>query len=469
MFITLKFICQIYGGLILSSLLFSMCTNFYTQKTPNEPTTDLQNITNNVIAILLMPIYIPYRIGRYIYYNFDLIVDKFIVFGKNILDLVTNLYTYLRNKFGVLCENILHVLRFLFNIYKKVVKAYLNIIERVVKYFLNKFTIFCENMWHTLKYIFTIVFNTIERVVKAFWDKFGVFLKYIWYFYKIAIKYIWNCLMEMLINISNLIVDICEIININIIKPIARFTIDKINNIITVCKEILIKFKNMLEWCIEMVSRFANYAEYLLNKYKLFMIRLCNTIFNFCKYIYNNIIMTHIVPLFKKLITAIITTYHQISEILELLWSLFVDYVIYPIKRIIIFIHEHSSNIIYRAYTFCINILSNVYNEIKKVLLEKIYEIKNTMQIIFSEIRVIINKLIHNIHTIYNNIANNLIIIFNNITLQLTTKINDIITISNNIIESLQNTYDNLSISINNILNIFYPKEINIQNKEKEL
>ena len=75
---------RIYLGFIIASLSTSVFTNMNSSgnvlDSPNLKT--LNNWSNNVLAVLLMPVYIPYRMCNYIYNNFDLVLTKIHDFFK---------------------------------------------------------------------------------------------------------------------------------------------------------------------------------------------------------------------------------------------------------------------------------------------------------------------------------------------------------------------------------------------------
>ena len=102
---------RIYLGFIIASLSTSVFTNMNSTGTasasPNLKT--LNNWSNNVLAMLLMPIYIPYRMCNYIYNNFDLVLTKIHDFFKFIF-------------VDVICDKIImNVVKFFEYIYKTLI------------------------------------------------------------------------------------------------------------------------------------------------------------------------------------------------------------------------------------------------------------------------------------------------------------------------------------------------------------
>lgn len=79
---------KLYCSLIILCLSISVLTN------QSDRFIQVNEWSNNIVAFLLMPIYIPYRMIKYVVLNFDAIVEKILLKFTNI---IANIIRWLEN------------------------------------------------------------------------------------------------------------------------------------------------------------------------------------------------------------------------------------------------------------------------------------------------------------------------------------------------------------------------------------
>lgn len=206
-------ILKIYFLLVVVSLSTSVCTNIGLQNTNSSSSLVIVNdYANNVLATLLMPIYIPYRVAHYIYNNFDMIVQKLQLFIKYIFkDIIFEFLKYI-------------YLNFVVPVWEFIVKC----IEYVYMNYVIPF----------MRFIFDIIYELIKWIER---------------FYLNYIVPIWR-------TIINAIIDLIEWICDHLIMPVLRMIR---NAFIETCSQVL----NLLRWGWDMFLDYVVYPVVDLMRY----------------------------------------------------------------------------------------------------------------------------------------------------------------------------------------------------------
>ena len=199
---------RIYLGFIIASLSTSVFTNMNSTGTasasPNLKT--LNNWSNNVLAMLLMPIYIPYRMCNYIYNNFDLVLTKIHDFFKFIF-------------VDVICDKIImNVVKFFEYIYKTLIVPFFRyvfvdiIYEQIILNVIKLFDYMCEILSSFLRMFLNAITASFYQVCNLLEWGWNMFLYYIAYPVFDVITFIYNLgtgtLLKIWLTIVNMY-DVC--------------------------------------------------------------------------------------------------------------------------------------------------------------------------------------------------------------------------------------------------------------------
>ena len=199
---------RVYLLLTITFLSISMCTNNYTQNitqtSENDNIVILNQLSNDVVAVLLMPIYISYRSVNYIYNNFDKIINQLTTFIRYIVidilyeKIILNIYNFIEYCYTTI---LLPFLRYIFVdiLYEKIILNIYNFIEYCYT------TIFLP----FLRYIFVDIFSNIYNLINYIYTNIIVsFLRYLFdAIYDIIYCVYVNVFVPFIIIIKNVIIN----------------------------------------------------------------------------------------------------------------------------------------------------------------------------------------------------------------------------------------------------------------------
>jgi hypothetical protein len=217
---------KIYLGLIIISLSTSVFTNMYSNKDVLESSNlkTLNNCSNNVLAGLLMPVYIPYRICKYIYNNFNLILTKIYNLFKFIfVDVIYDrIIINVIKLFDLILTKIYDLFKFILVdvIYDRIIINIINLFEYISKNLIVPFFKFITrqiklNLIMLFDYLFGKLLPFLNAIITSFYQVcdllvwgWNMFLYYIVYPIINTITNIYNLIIDILLKISIIIVDI---------------------------------------------------------------------------------------------------------------------------------------------------------------------------------------------------------------------------------------------------------------------
>lgn len=256
-------ILKIYFLLIVVSLSTSVITNIGLQNTsPNQTNSSLTIVNeyaNNVLATLLMPVYIPYRIACYIYNNFDMIVQKLQAFIKYIFkDIIYELLKYI-------------YLNFVIPVWELMVKCIEYVIDNCVIPF--------------IRFILDVIYKLLE---------------WLDYFYHNFIMPIWK-------TIINAIIDLIEWICNHLVIPVLRMIVNAF--IETGCQVL-----NLLRWGWDMFLYYLVYPVIDLMRY------MYNFSTGILISVWNSIIVT-LWNIWNSLTVTLISVYNNITMSIIQCWD----------------------------------------------------------------------------------------------------------------------------------------------------
>lgn len=142
---------KLYCSIILLCLSISILTN------QSERFIQLNDLSNNVVAILLMPIYMPYRIIKYVVLNIDQIIESIKTILNKWLKILGDYVTLILNQMIRQLENIKYI-------YIIFVKPILINIKNSLITSIHKILAILDWLWHLL--LIYLIYPTYELINK---------------------------------------------------------------------------------------------------------------------------------------------------------------------------------------------------------------------------------------------------------------------------------------------------------------
>lgn len=456
-------ILYIYLGLTSASLVTSVLTNIYIDKTYTRPGmgTDgffiprLNKWSTDVTGFLLMPVYIPYKILHYVYYNLDKIleaiangIERFGVWlGHRLWDLCLGLkwiwLNVIEPGFRWIGARLLDLLEFLWN---QVLIKIFNGIKTIIQYisdaisfiwtnvFVKCYQAFCD----ILNYIWTniivrtfrILCNGLEKLLNWLVDVLAGFFKFVAQIFKDYIypglKYFFTKLYEFLEYFFTQLWEGIKYLWFNILVPVFQTIGDWIYRLCTWLSQKWEEFLNFLGNILKFIwdniivkgfNLFCDFMKYLNDKFVDFLVWLANSIYDLAIFLWNNVfvqiwramefIWTNvIVELFWALGRAIHKTSIQVLNWLRWGWRFLMDWIVYPGWEMVKSVGGHLSNFMYQIYLVIYQVCREAWNALTMTMTTIWNSLTFTMSKIWDSITLSMTVVYNSLSVTMNNIWN---------------------------------------------------------------
>ncbi len=295
---------MLYIPLVITFLSISVCTNMYSYKNTqqienNNFATNLNQLSNNALAILFMPMYFSYRIITYIYNNFDMLMEQLML------------------KIQLICRTIFVDIIYkliILNIYNFIDYVYVNIFVPFIRFiFIDViYKLIILNVYNFIRFIFVDIIY--EQILLNVYN----FIRFI--FIDVICKIIIPKLQNFI-----------EYVYTNLVIPLLRFIFVDI-----IYKQILLNIYNFIEYVsIEIINAviktFYQVLELLRWAWMLLLNYVVYPVVDIISYLYslstNTIYNTYIkisntlANVYNSLILVFNYTYFQISNTLINIWN----------------------------------------------------------------------------------------------------------------------------------------------------
>ncbi len=341
----LTHIFQIYVFLTITALTSSVVTNICM-----DGASFLQKVnakSNDLLAGLLMPVYIPYRLCCYIFNNWEEIVTYLCGTIVPVVERVGRLLTrFLRDVIVPIVKNVGHLIKHLYNLVEWIFTTF---IVTPIEWILDTFVVVP----------FEWILTHVRVLIDWFGGKFLLFLKQL-------IDYV-DCILQVLRSVCVILLDLWENIVV-ILSNVLRWFCNNVfgvlqfiwENIVTPLFDVLqfiwehtvVALLNVLQWFGEKVldvlrfvwdntvMRVLNMLRWVWNNVMDGLLRLLELldmfVFNVLQPLWNRLelLLDNVLDIcnifFTKLYHAVINTFSKVWDILHWGWTMFVDYVGYP-------------------------------------------------------------------------------------------------------------------------------------------
>jgi hypothetical protein len=200
---------KIYCSVILASLLVSIVTN--NSRVPIL--LQLNELSNNMVAFLLMPIYIPYRMIKHVILNFDSIMLRIYTMLKPIVVKLYRFVKYLYDKLIIVCDKVVDILHKILNVIEQLWRLFVTYIVNpiydaivhictVLKPFIvNLFNYLYDKLLIIIDVILSNIVDTLRKILNIMELLWLLFVTYIVYpIYDVMIT-LYNSLISALTHI----------------------------------------------------------------------------------------------------------------------------------------------------------------------------------------------------------------------------------------------------------------------------
>ena len=450
-----------YAVLTGFALVTSVGTNIYIDNHYTRPgmgtsghfIPKLNELSNNMLAILLMPIYAPYRCGRYVYYNYDKIlemvvdcVDKFLswIFNR-MLDCLFRLKRFTENVIIPLFE---WIGRKIYNIFKFV---WTHIIVRLARYIHNVYVWICDaidfvwdkiivKLCHMLCDLCQWVWShVIVRAFRLLVEQLDIFVKWLETLFTKFFTFVYNFFVDFIRpTLERFVIKLWEGIRYIWTNVIVK-SFDMIYNLsVYIWSNVIVKTFKMIDEFVQYArAKLVDFFVYLVNSLCDFVVfmwqNVLTKVFNLMDYIWTHII----VEIFATVYRAVTTTCQQVLNLLQICWRWFADWIIYPCWELLKVGFSHITNLLYSTY----EIICKVCRGIRDSLIITLGNIWNALTVTLS---MIWDSLTFTLSKIWNTLTVTLSKIWDSLTLTL-SKIWDSLTLT------LNKIWDSLTLTLNRI------------------
>ncbi len=250
---------------------------------------------------------------------------------------------------------------------------------RTIVYIYNNFDMIMEQIMLKIQSFFRIIYSVYELIVLNIYN----FIEYA--YTKLFVPFIRFIFIDIIykliiLNVYNFVTHIYH----NIVVPFIRFIFVDV-----IYKLILVNIYNFIKYTYDNLL-FPLLRFIIVDViYKIILVNIYNCII----YIYTNIL----VKLYEVVTNAIVKSFYQILELLRWGWTLFLDYLVYPVMDLISYLHSLSTNAIYNMYIKISDILSSMYNTSILIFNYTYEQISNTLVNIWNSLAITVNNVYDNI------------------------------------------------------------------------